>query len=210
MVASSHGRSKNGFLASRLGAFIARLAGPHTAIPQIGISLQIWVADDGCKCIAAAHNYFPQYDLYVDGVRVTWDNEPAFEKFDAYNIPVEWRPFLAFHLYEALRPFPLVERYPGACLIGWYRQVDPSGSIEWCDQVPPPFVVRFTPPGSRNQVEDWWNNLEDLIARLEVLLSTDELDTEERAFRWPEDETLSRVWRSFVAGAAAWKRREAV
>jgi len=109
-VAGVHVRSKNGFLSRRVGLAVARVLGyTPDRIPQIGVSGQIWTAADGCKCIAAAHNFFPAYELYIDGVRFRWDVQPDFQEFDAYNLPVEWRAFFVLYLHDALRRFPLIQ-----------------------------------------------------------------------------------------------------
>ena len=210
IVASSHARSKNGLLAKRLGARLAALLDPDRVIPRIGMSLQVWVADDGCKCIAAAHNYFPKYALYLDGVRFDWEAQVDFQRFDGYDVPVEWRAFLAFRLYDALRPFPLLERYPGACLIGWYREIDSSGSITWCADAPLPFGVRFSAPTASNEVLDWWNNLDALIKRLDAFFEKgQEAAAVQPVPRWSDDEHLAKLWRTLMNDATLWRRNAA-
>lgn len=208
LVAGSHARAKNGFLATRMGGWLARLRTADTPVPQIGISLQIWIAEDGCKCVAVAHNYFPQYDVYIDGVRFAWDAQPDFARFDAYDIPVEWQAFLAFRLYETLRPFPLIERYPGACLVGWYRQVEKTGLVKWCDEAPDPFYVQFPHPESVAGIVNWWNNLERYVEQFDSLVNERQQPARhsEDMPWWLRDERLWQLWRPIAHGAAAFGR----
>jgi hypothetical protein len=131
IMANVHVRSKNGLMSNFVGRQAAWFEGFTPAeIPQIGASFQVWVADDGCKCVAAVHNFFPEYFLYIDGVRFSWKEQRDFEEFDAYNVTPEWRVFLAFALHDSLQRFELFNRYPGTFTGAWYRGVDSSGVVE--------------------------------------------------------------------------------
>ena len=204
-VAGSHGRSKNGFLSTRLGAVAARAQALRPdQIPQIGVSLQAWIEEPPrpCKCIAVAHNFFPKYDIYLDGVRLDFNELPFFERFDAYDLPVEWRVFMAFSLYAALRPFPLVQRYPGNCLVGWYDEITPSGEITWCDGHPPPASLEYDPPPSEDYIVEWWHSLEAFLELYEQL-SGEFRDHESLSLRWFENEKLQKLWRALTERASS-------
>jgi hypothetical protein len=103
----------NGALNTRLGGFAGRVraaaikltrSGRATELPWIGSSLQLWVADDGCRAVVAIHNTFPQYSYYLDGWKVEWADAPGrdFRHFDGYQIDVDWQPVLAFAVYRAM------------------------------------------------------------------------------------------------------------
>ena len=199
----SHGRSKNGFLArppgslSALGMF--RLP---RHIPQIGISLQLWVADDGCKCVAVSHNFFPQYNAYIDGVRVSFSFNPEFEKFDAYDLPVQWRLFAAELMFDALHRLPPVQRYPGRCLAGWYSSIAPCGQITWCDRQVPAISIEFGDPPEPTRVRRWWRALKSFLR-----LAREDRDADREST--PTNAELEPIWATLTEGATAFVQRPA-
>lgn len=210
-VAGSHARSKNGFLATRLGALAAQARGLRSdQIPQIGVSLQAWIESPPkpCKCIAVAHNFFPKYDVYLDGVRLDFSEAPRFRKFDGYDLPVEWRAFVAFNLFAALRPFPLVQRYPGNCLVGWYDRIAPTGEIAWCDGHPPSVSLEYEPPPSEDYIIEWWRTLECFVELYDALSGeSQERFHKDNSLRWYENEKLDGFWR-LITSKASCRRRE--
>lgn len=204
VAAGSDMRAMNGFLANPLGrvtqAVFTKLTKlsrkkPRPEFPQIGVSIQIWLAQDGCKCFAFAHNYFPKYSAYLDGVLLDWDSARDFDKFDGYEIEVEWQPFVAFLLYDALRSYPLRARYPGACGIGWYREVNESGKISWCDKGPQAHFIKFKDKEkvSETQRVAWWQALERYTSRFTDLHETHR-DSQPSVW-WADDPALREAWK---------------
>ncbi len=199
-------RAMNGFLANPIGRLAWRLqqvaakaidSERRDEIPQIGATLQLWLAQDGCKCFAFAHNHFPQYTFYLDGMQLDWNSPLNFRSFSGYNVDVQWRPFLAFLLYDALRPFPLRDRYPGACGVGWYRSISPDGRIEWCDRQPPAEIISFAPleAAGNDFVQVWWDRLEQYV-RVFVVMREEHRRDEQAYPWWGEARQLDEIWAS--------------
>ena len=165
-------RAKNGFFESTLGRAVGpagvkvmKLFGSSTSdeVPQIGSSLQLWVAADGCRAVVAVHNHFPRYVYYLDGWRVDWANEtsPNFRTFDGYQIGVEWRPLIVTAMYQAMRSYTPKQRYPGGCTYGWWHHVDTSGTLQWCGANTPLTRIDFGhPPAS---TDAWWRALTEYV-----------------------------------------------
>ena len=201
-------RAMNGFFASSVGKLLwhlqrrlAPLFGGKTPdyIPQIGTSLQLWLAQDGCKCFAFAHNYFPKYECYLDGVQMDWDSLENFDDFDGYDIDVEWQPYVAFLLYDALRSYPLKERYPGACGVGWYRSISEDGKIEWCEKAPRAHVIRFRDAAtiSQREIEEWWRSLERYVSRFIEINAEYQKNNRSREILswWSDNREVRELWR---------------
>jgi hypothetical protein len=212
---SSHLRSMNGFLAHPLGrlasapvaaAYTALGGEPSRAAPQIGSTIQAWLRPDGCKCLAFAHNWFPAYAFYAEGVRVDWESSRDFRKFDGYEIGVEWQPYVAALLYDSLIAYTIWDRYPGAAGAGWYRAVSPDGTWDWCD-TREALHIRFPPYPGRDEVVHWWKALEAYLERARTILQGED----ER--RWHADEptwspnareALSGAWRDSQLHQSRW------
>lgn len=205
-VAGSHLRGKNGFLRKRIGEFSARLAGYRPdEIPQIGSSIQIWHADDDCKCLAISHNFFPKYGFFVDGVRLRPDIDPNFKQFDSYQISQSWRPFVAMQLFSLLRSLPLGQRYPGTCLAGWYERIQMDGTIRWCEDAPSPILFEYRGPAMEAEEESFWALLERYVRRFVVIASEFALEQrqgDEFLSLISEDTELDNLWGALAAQAA--------
>jgi hypothetical protein len=171
---SSNMRSINGALVTPPGRLLSRLVALHLKMqrqdtsrsaPQIGSTIQMWATTDKCKCFAFAHNWFPQHDFYVDGVRLGAATKRRFDLFDGYGVDVEWQPYVALLLRDSLIDYPLRERYPGRAAVGWYKDVAEDGEIEWCDdgKVGPPLIIQFPSKPDDATTVGWWRELERYI-----------------------------------------------
>jgi len=201
-------RAINGVLDTRFGRFVGavranvlRLIGSElpTDLPWIGSSLQLWIAEDGCRALVAMHNTFPRYEYFVDGWKVDWANapEPNIRKFDGYQIDVEWRDTLAFALHRAMENYPIHSRYPGGCTYGWWRAVDDRGALQWCDGGTPLTYVDFGP--HPRSPDDWWEALEEYVRT--VRRSHRERNNNEEDNHRPVE--LEELWKRL--GAEHWR-----
>jgi hypothetical protein len=206
-----HARAVNGFFAKRVvrGALAVanialRIFDRPVLVPQIGTSLQLWIADDGCKCAAITHNHFPRYDFYVDRKRLDFNNALNFRKFDAYDVDVEWRAFLALQLYTEIARRPAFGAYPGGVLAGWYRGWNANGHLEWCDHAPLAVYMRLVEDRLSEPYSwlSWWRHLESFVYRVLALRS----DPERSAMLTAEDRVLNKLWGRIAAPAEFWCR----
>jgi hypothetical protein len=198
-------RALNGFFASRIGRTLFWLLRPlgmrQKDVPQIGVSLRLWLADDGCKHVAIAHNYFPKYEVYIDGIRLRLGDthRPDFRRFDPYQLDVDWRNFIVMQLY-AMRAavFPIFERYPGLFLTGWYKSINNDGRLNWCGNARRLLLLFFEPGRSALSRVEWWWDVEDFV----LMLNT--LDAPEGGSHGEDNATLRTLWERIAGGVAVW------
>jgi hypothetical protein len=127
-----------------------------------------------------------------------WDSPESFDDFDGYDIDVEWQAYVAFLLYDALRSYPLRERYPGACGVGWYRSISEDGKIEWCENAPRAHVIRFPDAAtiSEGEIEKWWRSLERYTSRfIEINAGFRENNRPREIWSWwSENGEMRKLW----------------
>jgi hypothetical protein len=194
-------RAVNGFFDSWIGRGVraSMLVIARTDVPRIGMSLRLWVAEDGCACIAIAHNHFPKYEVYLDGIllRLSDQHLPDFRRFDPYQLDVKWRNFIVMQLYAMLGGFPVFERYPGVFLTGWYESVATNGTIKWCANARGLLRLSFPPDRPAPFRFHWWRCVELFVLTLRPL------ERAEESLRDSDNSLLQILWREIADGVEA-------
>jgi len=118
---------------------------------------------------------------------------------------------VAFVVYDALRSYPLRDRYPGGCGVGWYDDIGDDGVINWCDKKPRAYLLSFKDRAKLSDADRaaWWRTLERYVKRfLELYHVRVREDPERRRDPWwAEDPDLRELWKRLSITAS---RRSAV